>query len=525
MTLKLAHLKPLRVVISLLFFMAVSILFLDYRHFLPASIFNKITYLQFVPSTLKFISILSISAIGFILIIILTVLFGRIYCSTICPLGVFQDIISRISKRFKKKKKKHYYFSTPYNFIRYGILIITVITFLISIKTLVNWLDPYSVFGRLLTFFFKPLVIWLNNLASIIFEKFEIYSFYHIKQTAINLIVYIIPVFFFVIIIVFSALRGRFYCNTICPVGTLLGFFSKISLFKIKFKSENCINCGLCEKTCKSQCIDYKNQTIDVSRCVDCFNCLAVCKSEAFEYSFKKNKKTEALNKKEYYSANRRKLITGGILFTTGLLGIHSKNLKAATNEELVEIDREFPVSPPGSKSIGHFKSICTACSLCINACPTNVLQPSLFEYGLLGIMQPYMDFSTSFCNYECTKCGEVCPTGAILPLTVKEKKTTQTGIAKFVKNNCIVITNETECVACSEHCPTKATTMISYKNDLVIPEIDESICIGCGACEFACPAKPYKAIYVEGNEVHKKAELPNIEKLDENNTMEEFPF
>jgi len=136
------------------------------------------------------------------------------------------------------------------------------------------------------------------------------------------------------------------------------------------------------------------------------------------------------------------------------------------------------------------------------------------------------MDYQMGFCNFECKLCGDVCPTSAISPISLEEKKLKQLGKAKFVKDNCIVNTENTDCGACSEHCPTKAVNMVPYKNKLVIPEVKDEFCIGCGACEFACPTKPYKAIYVEGNPKHLTAKINKEKKIEQEvDYKEEFPF
>ena len=128
--------------------------------------------------------------------------------------------------------------------------------------------------------------------------------------------------------------------------------------------------------------------------------------------------------------------------------------------------------------------------------------------------MLPVMKFSTEvFCNYDCTICGEVCPAGAIKLLNLEEKHKTQIGHVVFIKENCVVFTDETNCGACAEHCPTQAVRMIDYKNNLTIPETREQYCVGCGACESICPVEPFKAIHVEGNSVHKQADLPPQEE------------
>jgi ferredoxin len=147
-----------------------------------------------------------------------------------------------------------------------------------------------------------------------------------------------------------------------------------------------------------------------------------------------------------------------------------------------------------------------------------------LLEYGFKGMMQPYMDYHTEYCNYECTICGEVCPTNAILKLTVDEKKLTQIGVVNLILEKCVVVTDNTACGSCSEHCPTQAVRMVPYSNGHTIPEIDPQYCIGCGACEHACPVLPHTAIFVDGNPVHKIAVAPVEEELD-NNMQEDFLF
>jgi ferredoxin len=138
--------------------------------------------------------------------------------------------------------------------------------------------------------------------------------------------------------------------------------------------------------------------------------------------------------------------------------------------------------------------------------------------------MQPVMDYHKGFCNFECTVCIDVCPTGALMPLMLEAKKLTQIGKVKFIKENCIVETERTDCGACSEHCPTKAVKMIPFIDNLVIPEVEEDICIGCGACEYACPTVPFKAIYVNGNPIHLDAKKPESGTTDKK-VLEEFPF
>ncbi len=225
-------------------------------------------------------------------------------------------------------------------------------------------------------------------------------------------------------------------------------------------------------------------------------------------------------------SSSRRKALSsmlGGILLAragTDEVGRETRS------ESGFRIRRRHYVTPPGSGEIKEFASKCTGCHLCVNACPTGVIQPAQNELGWQNFMRVRLDFNAGYCNYECTRCMEICPTGALLPVPTADKKRTQIGKAKFVKENCIIIAEGTDCGACAEHCPTGAVRMVPHKNDIRIPEVEEDICIGCGACEHACPSQPYKAIYVEGNKVHVIAEEPRKgEKAQETEFEGDFPF
>jgi ferredoxin len=327
------------------------------------------------------------------------------------------------------------------------------------------------------------------------------------------------------VILYLSFKKGRLYCNTIYPVGTLLGLLSKFSLYKLKIDKTECEGCGVCEKVCKSECIDFASKEIDFTRFFACYNCNDVCPSEVISYqiNWKKSKNISLMEEDK----SKRAFISKTFIYFLGLTGISLSQIKIIPEKEsTVPVNRKLNLSPPGSKNLEHYNLTCTACHLCIASCPTKVLQPSFLEFGFLSMLQPYMDFKTSFCNYDCIACLEVCPTGAILPLTQENKKSVQIGKAIFIKENCIVETEKKACGACSEHCPTKAVDMVFYKDNLKIPEVTDKYCIGCGACEYACPTFPYKAIYVEGNSVHKKAEKKKQEEIQfEFNPEEEFPF
>lgn len=515
-------LKRLRVMVSLTFFLLIFFLFIDFANTFSSSLINGILYLQFIPSILKFINLLALSATGFILIIIVTLFFGRIYCSTFCPIGTLQDIVSFFAKKIRNKK--FYKKTRTYNWLRYSLLVLVVIFLVFGSVVLVNLLDPYSNFGKIVSNLLRPIYYGVNNVGTFILEKFEIYTLYRVDTKSYNFYSMGYSFAFLGLVGYMSYKHGRLYCNTICPVGTLLGLISRYSLFKIKLDDSLCTSCGICGANCKSGCIDTEAKKIDFTRCVGCFNCLTVCPSNGvtFKSSFKKTSEFAPLKTNVN---NRRKFFADSTVMSVGVLSLANKVLGEEIKGGMVPVVKEYPVTPPGSRSIQHFNSFCTACHLCISSCPTHVLQPSITEYGLMGLFQPTMDYHTSFCNFECVICSEVCPTGAILTINLEEKKTIQLGKTNFIKENCIVYTDETTCGACSEHCPTKAVNMVFYKDKLTIPEITQEICVGCGACEYACPTTP-KSIYVDGNPVHQIAEKPKEEEsLKEVDPEEDFPF
>ena len=523
--------KPFRVVLSLLVLLSIAFLFIDFRQQLPSGGYNAITFFQFVPSLRKFLIVAGFLSGGFILVTIITLLVGRVYCSVLCPLGILQDVISYFSRKFAKKKKFKY--AKPKNWLRYGFLVLALIPLVGGSIFAIGLLDPYSNFGRIFSDLGRPVYLFLNNLVAELFIKMKIYSLAPQDLPTVHLSTLVYPVLVLGLLTWLAAKWGRLYCNTVCPVGAFLGILSRWSVFKIRIDQSSCTKCAKCAFVCKSQCISIKTQEVDFSRCVGCFNCLKSCDQESISYKFAWKPVTKSQDKSikhsEVTDESKRNLIAGSLALALGFFGIAGK-AKAEDKPELkyrdnlTPVKKTHPCSPPGSKSIEHFNDACTACHLCISACPNDVLQPSVLQYGLVGFLQPFMDPASGYCNFECTKCSEVCPNGAILPLTKEEKKVTQVGVVKFIKTNCVVYTDETVCEACSEHCPTKAVKMVPYKEKLNIPEVNTEICVGCGACEHACPVRPHRAIYVDGNAVHQVAKKPEVKKAKEEE-IEEFPF
>jgi ferredoxin len=517
--------KLIRIIIAIAVFIPVLLFFCDFTTVLPKS-FSNLLRIQLVPA------ILSGSMLIVLFLSILTLLFGRIYCSVICPLGILQDVIARLTRGGKKKnkKKRRYAYSKPFNILRYSLLTLCAGFLLFGMIEPLLLLDPYSNFGRIAANMFRPVILEGNNLINWIALKFNNYDFYHITIYTITALSFSIATIVFLVIGIMSFLRGRLFCNTICPVGSLLGLISRFSIFRIVMDESGCTGCKLCERSCKSQCINSKNKKVDSSRCVVCFNCLSKCKTNAINYRFAWRKQSAVVApkladtatvhfEKEIGISRRSFLVTSTAIAAT----VPVLPAWAQAKKEL-DVSKLTPITPPGSKSLKHFKDRCTACYLCVAHCPSQVLRPAGFNFGIDYAFKPHMVcFEGHFCDYECLVCSEVCPNGAIGKLSAEEKKITQIGIAQFTLERCVVYNDRTSCGACAEHCPVKAVRMEPYIGALTLPHVYPDLCIGCGGCESICPVKPIKAITIWANEEHKTAEKPKEEKGVEFNN--EFGF
>lgn len=521
--------KKVRIAVSLILFSLITLYFLDFADLLPKRI-HELARWQFIPA------LLAINFIAVISLLVLTFLFGRIYCSSLCPMGIFQDVTDWLAKRFNRKKKYPHFKENK--ILRWSIVGLVLLALIAGFQIIVSLLDPYSAYGRIAINILRPAYLGINNLMAVIGNHYKNYRFYQMDIFIASSASLAVALITLLSIGFLSYKYGRLYCNTICPVGTVLGFVAKYSVFKIKVGGKNCNSCGLCEMRCKASCIDAKTKEIDYSRCVTCFNCIEVCKRDALSYQFSglfTKKQTLPLKetvpiKSETLDNTRRQL-----LFASVLLGVASfkkafagKDTTNKINEIFtshnVPFKRTHPITPPGSINVRRFNDTCTACHLCISKCPSQVLQPAFMEYGIIGMMQPTMSYKHGFCNYHCTVCTEICPTKALGTITEKEKKSLQIGKVHFIKENCVVVTDGTNCGACSEHCPTQAVSMQPYKGDLSIPTINYDLCIGCGGCEYICPVRPYRAIHVDGNPVHLQAKVTE-DKEDKKIKVDDFGF
>ena len=483
-------LRKIRTILAAVVMVLITLLFLDFTGTLHHWM-GWLAKVQFLPT------VMALNVAVIVALLVLTLIFGRIYCSVICPLGIFQDVLAR----FRRKKNKYSY-SKEVRWLRYPVLVLFIIALVAGVGAFFQLLAPYSSYGRIATMIFQPIWMLGNNVLAAIAERADSYAFYSVDVWMKSLPVFGIAVVTLVVLFVLAWRGGRTYCNTICPVGTVLSFFARFSWLKIRFDEEKCKNCSMCSKNCKAACIDYKTHSVDYSRCVVCGNCISACKFGALKYSGKSTPNSPLDPSKRSFllasamvagaavAQKKEKLMDGGL----------------AELEDKVAPERQTPLTPPGSLSFEHFAQHCTGCQLCVSECPNDVLRPSS---DLMHLMLPTMSYERGHCRPECTRCSSVCPAGAIKPIDKDEKSSIQIGHAVWIKKNCVVLTDEVECGNCARHCPAGAIEMVQLdENDEespMVPAINEAACIGCGACEYVCPSRPFSAIYVEGHEVHKK--------------------
>ena len=494
-------LRKIRITLAAIMFIGITWLFLDFtgtaHHWLAWM--AKAQFLE---------AVLALNVAVIVTLLVLTLVFGRIYCSVICPLGIMQDVFGWLGK---KAKKNRYTYSKEMKWLRYPMLAVFIIAFAVGLGTIVQLLAPYSAFGRIATNLLQPVYMAGNNVLASIAEHYDSYAFYSVDvwmRSAVSLAIAAVTL---VVLAILAWRNGRTYCNTICPVGTLLSFFARFSWLKVHFDTDKCKNCSLCSKNCKAACIDYKTHTVDASRCVVCGDCIESCKFGALSYKPHRTNKTNGTNEQsdEPIDSSKRSFLLATALATTAAMAQSKDKIMdggLAEIEDKVAPERQTPLTPPGSMSAQNMALRCTGCQLCISECPNQVLRPSS---DLMHLMQPVMSYERGYCRPECNRCSEVCPAGAIKPIRHEDKASTQIGHAVWIKKNCIPLTDGVECGNCARHCPVGAIEMVPSDPDdeesPYVPAVNEARCIGCGACEYLCPARPFSAIYVEGHEVHKE--------------------
>lgn len=489
------------------------------------------------------------SGLVWLAILALTALGGRFYCSVVCPLGLLQDAVyrarlsltpliqrvmprlfhgtsgSRVRSTKPAGSGKHV---VPPVF-RLALAGAGVLGAALAPAILV-WLEPYALAARFSASLFGTTWEAAGEAGLRLGVQLPAPS---PRPDAAWILVALLPG---LLVLVAAVLKPRAYCRWLCPSGALLGLFANRSLFRFHIDAPTCTSCGACERVCRTAAAHSAGKRIDPAACVACFDCVAVCPTGSARYGrawFRRVRSDQshavlrpALKNPEPAStglSRRNFMLAGGTGVVAAALALPAagltRSLSSLTGSDGTSAPASAPVvlngtarawaSPPGSVSTARFSRLCLSCGLCARSCPSGVLRQGVALWKSPAVLEPYMDYSRGFCQFDCIACGEACPTGAILPLTVERKTIVAVAKSKLDLSLCIVVEKGTRCGACAEHCPTGALTMERVPQAVFpAPVLDTTLCIGCGACETVCPAEPQKALVVSGLAVHETARV-----------------
>ena len=382
---------------------------------------------------------------------VMALLFGRYFCSVFCPLGTVQELFWRLGRTVRSSKASRHV--SPWR-TRYLIPLVAGLGIALGIPPLFIAFDPISNFGR-----------GVSGILQIV------------SGTIAPLTILFASIF--VILLLAAFLRGRRFCDW-CPLGTVLGLLSGLSVFGMRLDADRCISCGACERNCPTGCIDAGKKRLEGERCVLCFSCAADCPVSCLEYG-----KIGAIS--EENGGARRGFLKGALLYLVGIVYVGGRENRAMAREVVGPIRGDFGIMPPGAGERDNYLSRCVACQACVAACPVRIVRS-------VRRPQPELDYTEDYCQFSCTECGKVCPSGAIRHLGAEEKRRTRVALSALYLDRCVVVEKSQACGACAEVCPTRALVMEPYggaDSGLTIPVFAEEYCIGCGACLYACPAEP----------------------------------
>ncbi len=446
-----------------------------------------------------------------VLVLGLTLLFGRVFCNWICPYGSLHQFVGWLfnvgngKERIASNEYRNFYF------IKYMILTVFLISAAMG-SLQIGLLDPICLMYRTFATVVAPTTDMAIDVVTLNAEKAGLDAgvLSDLKfAPGVERRVFVGSFWVGVMIITLVGMNviiPRFFCRVMCPLGALLGVFSRFAIFRINRDVHKCTDCNLCLTRCEGAADPMGK--VRMSECFSCMNCIDDCPEDALSFT------PFGLDTNQVVAGpdiSRRKMLFAGIsgVMAVPLLKTHGMNLNANFSPDLIR--------PPGSCEESEFLNKCIKCDQCINACPTNVLQPATFkEAGIEGLWTPVMQFNISHCQLKCTMCSEVCPTGAIRKLTAEEKLgkgqfeeegPVRLGTAFFDKGRCLPHSVEIPCVVCEEVCPVSpkaiqtkdVETKDVFGNIVVLnkPFIVPDLCIGCGICEAECPIRDRRAVYV----------------------------
>ena len=460
---------------------------MDALAMLTAGVAGRVFLLKFIPA---------------IIVLIVSIVMGRIFCGWVCPLGSTLDG-SDAAFRMKAGNDKNPD-RVRYRWIKYFLLILLLTTSLFSLE-LAGWLSPIPLFTRTVVVLLYPMFVFLTfGLFDVLYQipfledaLFSVQDALTGSLLPVSMTVFsgvLVTGFMFIGILVLSRITRRFWCRNLCPLGALLAVASKFRWYRRRV-SDACTECGQCHRECRMGAIPEDPRKTDHTECINCMDCQAVCPVDAISFNFKGRPAHEPVD------LTKRRFLGSGLagLATVGLAGAGFTH----------PVQKGKVLRPPGALDEERFLDRCIRCGECIRVCSTagKGLQFTGFESGIAGLGTPRLLTPAGYCEYHCQMCGEVCPTGAIHPLTLEEKHQMKMGTAQFDKTRCIPWYYGETCLVCEEHCPldekaikfreSTVTTIDGRENRVLLPYVDEALCVGCGICASVCPLSSEKGIFL----------------------------
>jgi polyferredoxin/formate hydrogenlyase subunit 6/NADH:ubiquinone oxidoreductase subunit I len=451
------------------------------------------------------------------LTILVTILLGRIFCGWVCPLGTLNQWTGSLknNSRLENRNSKLFF---SYRFKYY--LLIFLLTASIFTLQLSGIFDPLSllirsfsvavfpafhyVINSVFDAFYALDLTWLNSALDRIFSVLRDSVLFLSQPTYVQS--FFIALIFLAVLIL-NLYQRRFFCRYLCPLGACLGIFSSLSPVRIDIQ-DTCNRCGSCLHDCQGGLNVEREMGWRKSECLLCGSCIASCPERAIKIRFSK----KYLHNIQLPDMRKRAVL---ISVVSGIVAVPLLRISPGGKVPNPELIR-----PPGALEEEEFRKRCIKCGECLKVCLTNGLQPTLFEAGLEGIWSPRLVSQIGYCAYNCTLCGQVCPTGAIRKLSAGEKAKIKIGLAFIDQGRCLPYAFGRSCIVCEEHCPTpqkaiwfnekEIVNRVGERNKVKQPMVDPELCIGCGICEFKCPVKDKPAIRVtSAGETRSKMNQP----------------
>ncbi|MEW6719020.1 MAG: 4Fe-4S binding protein [Thermodesulfobacteriota bacterium] len=430
-------------------------------------------------------------------IVPLTLLFGRAFCGWVCPFGTLHHAVSYAGRPAAPERGV----KTAGSRWKYFVLLFFLGAALLGLQA-AGILDPISFLIRSLSLSILPAVNaalrgvleWGYALPSRpVSDLFDgAYTFLQAHFLPFHASRYGQAFLFFLLlagVLALNRYRTRFFCRFVCPLGALLGWLSRLGLLRLSM-NEKCTRCMACRDACAGGANPHTQGNWSPSECVTCFNCSAVCPEDALSWKFSTERGTE-----DRVDVRRRSALAALSFGAASALVLKTTPASAFPSPSLVR--------PPGSRKEDDFLSRCVRCGECMKVCITGGLQPTLLEAGLEGLWTPMLISRIGYCEYNCTLCGQVCPTSAIRKIGREEKRKTVIGLAFVDPSRCLPFAQGTPCIVCEEHCPTPKKAIVFRDHPgkggavVKVPVVETDLCIGCGICEYKCPVVDLAGIRV----------------------------